>query len=1062
MAIPDFQTLMLPLLRLAGDGAVHSMADAINLLAVECPLSDEDRAELLPSGKQPRFNNRVGWSATYLRKAGLLVSLGPGRIQITDRGRAVLGEKLARVDLKFLSSRFPEIDTFRGRADKVGQADAPLAVFDEDQGAWLLRPELERRMGDEVRRRLRDDAVRRDVLEFLAFAIENADAERSDAWCLRVSSSGIKLIAGGLQACMVTRTRLEVSVLGPISDAVRAQVGAEVAEDETFSLIQGALILQIPLDRARNALNALQDAFDSFVDLAMARLRRPPSLEHHVPELVSWLSRELGRELPQPEPLAEVDEPDDGETDDEEAASREPRSRGRSQIFERGERSISSLLGDIERGVIALPDLQRPFVWEDTKIRNLFDSLFLGFPVGTLVLWHTADTGDARAIGSERQALRPATLVIDGQQRLTSVVTVMQGREVTDKDGATRRVTLAFRPRDGRFEVADATTRNNPEFLADVSELWTSKQPNMVIRRRLLERMRDQGRAVEATYEQAVEANIDFARRIHDYRFPTIEIRDTGNGTIDDADISEIFVRINNEGKRLGQADFVLTLLSVYQPDLRERIEARARAMSDGSLVALDAQQILRAACGVAFGRARMSAVYRYIRGFDPTQGNEAGGRREQVLQRLDAAARECLEPGNWRDFLLRVQRAGFVASSLIGSRNAIVNAYAFYILGQRAQVERRKLDELISRWVFATLLTARYSGQSETIFEQDLVRVASVQGGEFLEAMDSAMSLPITGDYWTVALVAALETQKARAPAPLAFRAAQVVLGARALFSDQTLRDVLAAPARAGRAGAEMHHLFPRAWLEKSGIRDPRRINQVANLADLGPLDVPLGNAAPATSIPRLREKLGIDDQRWGQMCAEHALPPGWEAMPYDEFLVQRRRRMADLIRVAFRQLGGEEEAPPLTPPWFLPGSEVIWQRISETERALRKVVREVYSTAFATAAAAKIAEVLPERDRRDVNHRTPAGADPLACVDYLYLRHLPMLLFSATAWPTARAQLGGSDGVRDMLKGALERINRVRNDIAHSREVAPDELQRTSVACSDVLAAIGAPRSS
>jgi uncharacterized protein with ParB-like and HNH nuclease domain len=113
--------------------------------------------------------------------------------------------------------------------------------------------------------------------------------------------------------------------------------------------------------------------------------------------------------------------------------------------------------------------LQRPFVWEDTKVRDLLDSLFVGFPVGTLVLWHTADERDTRALGNQRPGLRATILVIDGQQRLTSLYAVMAGELVVRKDGNTRKIAIAFRPRDGRFEVADAANRNDPEFLANGS-----------------------------------------------------------------------------------------------------------------------------------------------------------------------------------------------------------------------------------------------------------------------------------------------------------------------------------------------------------------------------------------------------------------------------------------------------------------------------------------------------------------------------------------------------------------------------------------------------------------
>src|SRR5262249_31389003 len=142
------------------------------------------------------------------------------------------------------------------------------------------------------------------------------------------------------------------------------------------------------------------------------------------------------------------------------------------------------------------------------------------------------------------------------------------------------------------------------------------------------------------------------------------------------------------------------------------------------------------------------------------------------------------------------------------------------------------------ARWIFATLLTARYSMSSETIFEEDLARVfrlAPDDAGGFVRALDDALAETITGDYWTHSLVSALESQKARSPAALAFRAAQVARGARALFSDQPLQTLREPPAKGGRAACEVHHLFPEAWLHSRGVHERRRVNQVANLADVG-----------------------------------------------------------------------------------------------------------------------------------------------------------------------------------------------------------------------------------
>jgi hypothetical protein len=106
------------------------------------------------------------------------------------------------------------------------------------------------------------------------------------------------------------------------------------------------------------------------------------------------------------------------------------------------------------------------------------------------------------------------------------------------------------------------------------------------------------------------------------------------------------------------------------------------------------------------------------------------------------------------------------------------------------------------------------------------------------------------------------LEMQKARAPAALSFRAAQIVLGARALFSDQLLRNLLDPPAHGTRAASEAHHLFPAAWLFGRGIRNRRQVNQIANLADVGwHENIDIGSRAPVEYVAGLREKLAIDD---------------------------------------------------------------------------------------------------------------------------------------------------------------------------------------------------------
>jgi hypothetical protein len=626
MAVPDFQTLMLPVLRIAGDNNEHNLTDTLDLLAKEFQLTDNDRSEVLKSG-QSRFYNRVGWSITYLKKSKLLASAGPGRFKITERGRDLLAAPPPTIDVSFLEANYSELSDFRKtRAKEQALEDEAPAKFDEAEGRWITRSGVEERVGNLIESISPNEQVRLGAIRFLACAIEIADEERAGSWYVKETERGFRLMTGRVLALSVSRLRARIGVLGPVSDELRQRLSIDIEKEIELKLVPGGLLLTLPVDRLAEAQQLFLENFTGFIAAAMSRVRRPVNLVEHTPEAVNCFARLLRLELPQPIPeRTSIDLATISDDEDEEAPSpRSPRVRGRAPIFEPGQRSIASLMNDIEQGLIALPDLQRQFVWEDTGARQLLDSLFLGFPVGTLVFWHTSPDPDTRLLGADRPGLRANILVIDGQQRLTSLYAVIKGVDVIGKDGGLRRINIAFRPRDGRFEVADAAIRNDPEFLPNVAELWNGRRTTAQIRRDLIKDLRDNGRAVDDEYEDAVDQNLGRAHAIVDYRLPTVDIRKTAasqDEQITDEDIAEIFVRINNQGTKLGQADFVLTLLSVFHGELRDQIEERARVMSSESFIGVDAQQLLRAICGVGFGRARMSAIYRYLRGVDPATG---------------------------------------------------------------------------------------------------------------------------------------------------------------------------------------------------------------------------------------------------------------------------------------------------------------------------------------------------------------------------------------------------------------------------------------------------------
>jgi restriction system protein len=157
MSIPDFQTIMLPLLELSSDGKEHKLSDAIEHLAIHFSLPEAERKELLPSGKQARLDNRVGWACTYLKKAGLLTYPARGKFQITQRGLDTLAHKPPRIDIKYLK-QFPEYLDFIGtNANSPAATEAANlpAAQTPDEVMELAHRELRQNLAQELLERIK-------------------------------------------------------------------------------------------------------------------------------------------------------------------------------------------------------------------------------------------------------------------------------------------------------------------------------------------------------------------------------------------------------------------------------------------------------------------------------------------------------------------------------------------------------------------------------------------------------------------------------------------------------------------------------------------------------------------------------------------------------------------------------------------------------------------------------------------------------------------------------------------------------------------------------------------
>lgn len=222
MAVPDFQTLMLPLLKLAGDGQEHKSSEAAEALAREFGLTDEDKAELVAPGKPAKLRNRVAWAWVFLRRAGLLEGAGHGRFRISQRGREVLQECPRTLNVKFLM-RFPELKSFGSPSQQEGEPESNQTPLESIESSYQL---LRRNLAADLLERMRGcspaffEKLVVDLLVAMGYGGSRKDAGQA------VGQSGDGGIDGiikedklGLDAVYVQAKRWDATVGRPVVQA---------------------------------------------------------------------------------------------------------------------------------------------------------------------------------------------------------------------------------------------------------------------------------------------------------------------------------------------------------------------------------------------------------------------------------------------------------------------------------------------------------------------------------------------------------------------------------------------------------------------------------------------------------------------------------------------------------------------------------------------------------------------------------------------------------------------------------------------------------------------------
>lgn len=586
---------------------------------------------------------------------------------------------------------------------------------------------------------------------------------------------------------------------------------------------------------------------------------------------------------------------------------------------------IETLLTWVKSGEIAIPEIQRPFVWEATKVRNLLDSLYRGYPVGYLITWRnpTVKLKDGTLSAGKR-------ILIDGQQRVTALMAALLGREVLTKDYETVRIRIAFHPQEERFEVANPAIRKDVAWIEDVAEVFAPSTSVFQLVTAYCKRN-------AGVSQDAVFATIEKLRKIINNHVGVIELADD----LDIETVTEIFIRVNSAGMELSQADFAMSKIAVNEtyggnllrkaidyfchltvaPEFLARIEKRDKAFAasefwpamrwlkgvNDDIYVPTYTDMLRVAFTSEFGRGRLQDLVALLSGrnFETKQFEESIA--EQSFGRLKKGVLAFINETHFKRITMILRSAGFVTSALIGSQNAVNFAYILYLRGRAEGVPAADLERVVRRWYVMSVLRGRYTGSPETAFDFDIRQVDSCGLTAYV---DATIESELPASFWTGMLPQLMDTSSSNSPYFLCYQAAQAKLGDKGFLSRNiTVQDLLL-------NRSDVHHIYPKKHLKSQGLA-PRRYNQIANFVlAQSEINIAIGDKPPEKYFRELAEQVNGGKKHYGGITDAdelranlrmHCLPESMldgNVPDYDDFLERRRKLMALKIKTWFEKL--------------------------------------------------------------------------------------------------------------------------------------------------------------
>jgi len=584
---------------------------------------------------------------------------------------------------------------------------------------------------------------------------------------------------------------------------------------------------------------------------------------------------------------------------------------------------IETLLAWVNSGEIAIPEIQRPFVWDSSKVRDLMDSLYQGYPIGYVIAWRNPNVRLKDGSLSEGKKI-----LIDGQQRVTALTAAILGQYVINKTYERIKIKIAFHPIAERFEVQNPAITKDKTWLPDISQ---------AINGDLFEIAEEYFELNPDVDKKQVRNAFSNLMNIPKKQIGIIEL----SADLDIETVTEIFIRINSKGVVLSQADFAMSKIAsnteyngnelrkaidyfchlAIAPEFYKHIVDNDKEFAkteffqkmqwlkteNEDLYDPDYNDLIRVAFTTQFNRGRLSDLVSLLSGRNFETRTYEDTIAEQSFATLKTGVSNFINETNYKRFLMIIKSAGFISPKLIRSQNAINFAYIVYLKLKELGVNSVSIESYVRRWLVYSILTGRYSGSPESVFDFDIKQISQKPFDEYLKEKEEG---ELSDAFWNASLPQSLDTSVASSPYFHVFLAAQVKGNDRGFLS----KDVLVGDLISLRG--DIHHLFPKDYLKKHGL-DRSKYNQIANYVYMqSEINIKVGNKPPKDYFEIITTQMLDNNKQVSGLSTNQELLDNlnMNAVPaeimqmriddYNDFLTTRRKLMATKIKEYYHSL--------------------------------------------------------------------------------------------------------------------------------------------------------------